>query len=128
LEQLYYISQILYVLLQAIAKISILFLYLRIFLNKRFRLVTKITMAGIVIQTIAFVIVVSFQCNPVNSYWDAKVRGKCINSLGFVYSAAGVSIFDDIFIMLLPILELKALKLNLRKKFALGLIFALGSL
>jgi hypothetical protein len=87
-----------------------------------------IAMAGIVAQTISFVVVVSFQCTPVDSYWDVTVPGKCINSQAFVYSAAGVSIFEDFVIMFLPLWELKGLKLDMRKKFALGFIFALGSL
>jgi hypothetical protein len=87
-----------------------------------------ITMGWIVSQTISFVLVVSFQCTPVDSYWDVTIPGKCINSQAFVYAAAGVSIFEDFFIMFLPVWELKALKLDLRKKTALGFMFALGSL
>jgi hypothetical protein len=87
-----------------------------------------ITMVWIVSQTIAFVLVVSLQCTPVDSYWDVRISGKCINSQAFVYAAAGVSIFEDFFIMFLPVWELKALKLDLRKKTALGFMFALGSL
>jgi hypothetical protein len=56
------------------------------------------------------------------------VAGKCINPQAYVYAAAGLSIAEDIVIMLLPIWELSALKLDLRKRFALGFMFALGSL
>jgi hypothetical protein len=85
-------------------------------------------MGWVVAQTIAFVVVISFQCTPVDSYWNTTIPGKCIDSRAFVYSAAGVSIFEDLLIMFLPVWELKALKLDLRKKFALGFMFALGSL
>jgi hypothetical protein len=85
-------------------------------------------MVWIVTQTIAFVIVVSFQCMPVDSYWNTTIPRKCLDSQAFVYSAAGVSIFEDFWIMFLPVWELKALKLDLRKKFTLGFMFALGSL
>ena len=111
-----------------LAKLSILFLYLRIFLNKSFRLAVHITMACIIAQTVANCLAISFQCTPVDSYWDTSIKGTCIHSLGFVYSAAGLSILQDLIIMFLPVLELKALKLDLRKKFALGFMFALGSL
>jgi hypothetical protein len=126
--QLYYVSQILYVVVQGLAKFSILFLYLRIFLHKGFRLVLKLAIGWMMCQTVAFVIVVSFQCTPIKSVWDITVQGKCINSQAFVYSAAAFSIFEDFVIMLLPIWELKALKLDLRKRVALGFMFALGSL
>ena len=85
-------------------------------------------MAFVVGQTVAFTFVIAFQCSPVISYWDTTRSGTCINSQAFVYSAAGISIFEDIVIMFLPVMELKALKLDLRKKFALGFMFALGSL
>jgi chloramphenicol 3-O-phosphotransferase len=107
---------------------SILFLYLRIFPSKGFRLATHITIACIIAQTIAFCLVASFQCIPVDSYWDTTIPGTCIHSQAFVYSAAGVSILEDLIIMFLPVMELRALNLDLKKKFALGFMFALGSL
>jgi len=127
-QQLYYISQILYVVVQALAKFSILLLYLRIFLDKRFRLVTKIAIGWMVCHTIAFIIAVSFQCTPVKTVWDITVPVHCFNSQAFVYSAAGFSIVEDFFIMLLPISQLKDLNLDLKKKVALMFMFALGSL
>ena len=125
---MYYISQILYMFVTGLSKLSILFLYLRIFLNKRFRLATHITMAWIIAQTVAVCLAISFQCTPVSHYWKASSKGTCIHSLAFVYSAAGLSIYEDMIIMFLPVMELKALKLDLRKKLALGFMFALGSL
>jgi hypothetical protein len=76
----------------------------------------------------AFMMAVSLQCVPVKTVWDPAVNGKCINSLALVYAGAGLSIFEDIVIMLLPIAELKGLNLDLKKRVALVFIFALGSL
>lgn len=56
------------------------------------------------------------------------MSGKCINSQAFVYSAAAFGIVEDIVIMLLPVWELRALRLDLRKRVALGFMFASGSL
>lgn len=41
---------------------------------------------------------------------------------------AGFSIGQDIVIMLLPVIELRKLRMSLRKKFELTLLFAVGSL
>lgn len=79
-------------------------------------------------HTLAFVMVVAFQCVPVMAIWDHSIHGTCTNSQAFVYSAAGFSIFEDFVIMLLPIWELKDLSLNSKKKLALIFLFALGSL
>ncbi|OBT82508.1 hypothetical protein VE02_09759 [Pseudogymnoascus sp. 03VT05] len=127
LRKLYYISQILYVVVQSVAKFSILLLYLRIFPSERFRLVIKISIGWMICHTLAFGMVVSFQCIPVESVWDLTVHGRCTNSQAFVYAAAGFSIFEDFIIMILPVWELKDLSLNLRKKIALMFLFALGS-
>ncbi|OBT44509.1 hypothetical protein VE00_04892 [Pseudogymnoascus sp. WSF 3629] len=127
LEKLYYISQILYVIVQTLAKFSILFLFLRVFPTQKFRLVVKICIAWMTCHTLAFGLVVVLQCVPVQSVWDHSIRGRCTNSQAFVYAAAGFSIFEDFVIMLLPVWELKDLSLNTKKKFALMFLFALGS-
>ncbi|KFY32527.1 hypothetical protein V493_00117 [Pseudogymnoascus sp. VKM F-4281 (FW-2241)] len=127
LEKLYYVSQILYVIVQSLAKFSILFLFLRVFPSHKFRLVVKICIGWMVGHTVAFVLVVTFQCVPVKAVWDHSIQGTCTNSQAFVYAAAGFSIFEDFVIMLLPIWELKDLSLNSKKKLALMFLFALGS-
>lgn len=127
-SQLYYISQILYAVLQALAKLSILFLYMRIFMTKKFRMFTKFAIAWMGCHIIAFVLAVSLQCIPVVSVWDVTVQGKCIDSQAFVYATAAIAIFEDLVIVIMPIFELKDLNLDLKRKIALMLIFMLGSL
>jgi hypothetical protein len=128
LSQLYYISQIFYVTVQSLAKVSILLLYLRIFPAKRFRLITNIALGWMVCRTLAFIGVLILQCIPVELSWDITVPGKCANSQAFVYVAAAFSIFEDFVIMLLPVWELKDLTLSVKKRMLLIFMFALGSL
>lgn len=71
---------------------------------------------------------VTLQCVPVDSIWNLKKEGKCVNSTGLVYAGAVLSIVEDIVIIALPIPELRGLNLSLRKRIALILMFALGSL
>ena len=77
---------------------------------------------------IAFILEVVFQCVPVNSLWDLTVHGQCTNFTASIYAGAGFSIFEDLVIITLPIFVLKDLSLTTRKKVALCLVFALGSL
>jgi hypothetical protein len=116
------------VLVQNLAKLSILLLYLRIFVDKKFRLVTSLVIGWVICHTIAYGISVVFQCTPVEYVWDLSVGGKCIDSQAFVYSGAAFSILEDFVIIILPVWELRALKLDLRKRVTLGFMFALGSL
>ena len=77
---------------------------------------------------LAFVLEVALQCLPVRSQWDLTVKGKCTNFIASIYGGAALSIFEDLVIITLPVFVLKDLNLNPRKKIALGLVFALGSL
>ena len=79
-------------------------------------------------RTIIFVCVIVFQCIPVAVSWDQSVVGKCADQQAFVYAGAAVSIFEDIVIMFLPVYELNALTLSLKKRLVLVFMFALGSL
>ncbi|KAK0105449.1 hypothetical protein ONS95_004184 [Cadophora gregata] len=127
LLKLFYAVQLFYVVVQTLAKMSILLLYLRIFPSQRFRLIIKISMVFMVCHGTAFFFVVAFQCIPVRSIWDRGIAGQCVNSQALIYAGAGFSIFEDFAIMLLPIFELKGLNLSRRKRIALGFMFALGS-
>ena len=103
-------------------------LYARIFSDTRFFAINNITMAVVIIQTIACVAVISFQCLPVDSYWDMALSRHCIQSQVFVYVIAGLSIFEDFLIMLLPVWELKNVQIKIGKKIAVCLLLAVGSL
>ena len=71
---------------------------------------------------------ITLQCIPVYAIWDQRVEGKCINSSIAILIAAGIGIFEDIVIILLPVPELKGLNLCLRKRLAVMFMLALGSL
>jgi hypothetical protein len=85
-------------------------------------------MVVIVCHTIAFTIGVAMQCLPLDSLWDLTIHAKCNDIRVFTIWGAALSIFYDVVIMLLPIIELKGLNLTLRKRIALCFMFALGSL
>ena len=125
---IYYVAQLLYVVAQPLAKISILLLFLRIFPDDRFRLVTKIAIALMVLQTIAFSISITLQCIPVSAVWDITRKGKCINSSAVVAAGAGFSIFEDLVIILLPVPQLKQLNFSMWRRLAVIAMFAMGSL
>ncbi|KAF4628473.1 hypothetical protein G7Y89_g9676 [Cudoniella acicularis] len=127
IQKYYYISCILYVIIVFLAKLSVLFFYLRIFPGSRFRLITKIAIVAVSCTLISFVFAVAFQCIPVRAVWDLSVNGKCIGLNGMVFAGGAIAIFEDIVIILLPIPQLKSLQLSLRKRIALILMFALGS-
>lgn len=126
--QIFYAVQLIYVMIQTLPKASIILLYIRIFPSQRFRAVATCGLVFIALHAIAFFFAVAFQCSPVRSVWNRELSGSCINLQALIYSGAGFSIFEDFAIMVLPVVELKRLNLGLRKRIALGFMFALGSL
>ncbi|KUJ18509.1 uncharacterized protein LY89DRAFT_498174 [Mollisia scopiformis] len=127
LRELYYISQIFYAIVHPAAKISILLLYLRIFPDKTFQLITKIAIGIMVVHILAFVFVVIFQCVPIKSIWDTSIQGRCLNLNLIAYSGGIVSIVEDLIVILLPIRQLTELSFTTKKKIALAFMLSLGS-
>ncbi|KAK2051852.1 integral membrane protein [Colletotrichum caudatum] len=125
--KIFYVQQMLYIFVQAFAKASIACFYLRIFINTRFQLAIKCFLVFLVIQGLLFMMLLVFQCRPIESNWDRYVKGQCFNVMAIVYGGAACSILEDFFLIVLPIPELAKLKLSLKKRRALVFMFALGS-
>lgn len=79
-------------------------------------------------HVIAFTLAVIFQCAPISFYWNKEIKGQCVNSNHLAFAGAGFSIFEDFFVMLLPIWVLKDLQMSLKKRIELFFMFAIGSL
>ncbi|KUJ09950.1 uncharacterized protein LY89DRAFT_723801 [Mollisia scopiformis] len=127
LNLLYWVASIFYALIQNFAKLSILFLYLRIFPTPNFRWLVQFALVWQCCHMVAFTFTVIFQCIPVESFWNLTIPGTCMNVNAAMRAGAFASIFEDIAIMVLPISELIGLNLDLRKRLSLCFMFALGS-
>jgi hypothetical protein len=125
---MFFVSQFFYVFLQNLPKFSILLLYMRIFPTPRFRIMVQIAIGWMTCHTLIYIFAVAFQCVPVAAMWDTEIVGKCLNVQDLTVSGAAMSIFEDLAIMILPVYELNSLNLNVRKRMALIVMFALGSL
>ena len=85
---------------------------------------------GTIITTYTLIqnICVLTQCVPLRALWDQTVTGKCIPiKIVFVVGGA-INAATDIAILTLPMPKLWRLKVSLKRKIQLTLIFALGSL
>ncbi|GKT42882.1 satratoxin biosynthesis SC1 cluster protein 4 [Colletotrichum spaethianum] len=129
LIQLFYVVQMLYILIQVFAKISILLFFSRIFPARWFQLTVRYFIVFLLLHGLIFLLVIIFQCTPISSTWDrSNPNRKCLNVTAIGYAGAVFSIIEDLVILVLPIPELVKLQLNIRKKIALGFMFSLGSL
>ena len=125
---MFYASQLIYVAVQVFAKTSILLLYLRVFTRRWFTIACHLCIVFLALHGIAFILAVSFQCNPVESIWNPQITGKCINLTAIGVVGAIFSIVEDFIILILPIPEILNLQMSKSKKWGLVLLFGIGSL
>ncbi|PLB50855.1 hypothetical protein P170DRAFT_446068 [Aspergillus steynii IBT 23096] len=123
LKLLYYF-QIFYILAPPTVKLSLLFLYKRIFVSSRFLIIVYIVGAIISIWAIIMVFLGIFNCKPISAFWTGE--GKCIPLREFAIGYAVVNIATDVAVWLMPIPNMWRLQLPLAQKVALTFIFALG--
>jgi len=127
---MFYSSQIIYVVIQETAKISMIFLYIRVFTSRWFTNACYMAIVFILLNGAAYIFALAFQCRPVSALWDPLLKGKgqCLNLASLSVSGAVCSIVDDLVILILPIPEIMKLKMSKNKKWGLVLMFSIGSL
>ena len=103
-------------------KLSLLFLYLRVFDGRWFRITTY---ALIVITTccwLTFTCVGLFLCHPISYYWDRLIPGgRCLNVDTFWRAVPPFNIVTDVVALILPVPVVWRLEASRMKK--LGVIF-----
>lgn len=127
-QKIFYVTQILYILIQVSAKASLLAFYSRVFTSRGFRIAVWSAAAFLVGHGIIFLGLVIFQCTPISSIWNRSLENKCLNLTAIGYAGGVFSIVEDIVIFIMPIPELWKLQLGRQKKAALLFMFSIGSL
>jgi len=119
-----------YLLTIALIKLSVIFFYLRIFPGRSFRLLCWIMIGFCVSSMVAFVLVTVFQCKPISFAWqrDPTLGGKCVNYNAAAWANAGINILQDILIVMLPMGELKAVRMDRWRKIGIYAMFGAGGL
>ena len=118
---------ILYSFAVAFSKLAILALYLRIFIEKRSRLVIWILAAIVAATPFAVSLATVFQCSPVRYAWDKDIlRGTCIDAQKLYLYCGLPNIITDVVILLLPIPMIVKLHADKSHKFGISIVFFLG--
>lgn len=71
---------------------------------------------------------VLFQCIPREKIWNPAVTGTCIDVEIYFIATSVVNIVSDVSLLLLPITVIWNLKMDLKKKFSVSVVFATGLL
>jgi hypothetical protein len=121
-----------YVTALAFAKVSICCFYFRIMPNRVFRIVVYGTIGFVSAYSFAGFLVVIFSCNPVAASWDPVLAASpdttCINRPADYVIQAGLNIFSDLFVLILPMHTVWNLQLPIRQKITVSSILAVGIL
>lgn len=120
-----------YFLNLALLKMSLLFFYLKIFPNKGVRVLLWATIGYNAIWGIAFILLSIFQCRPISYYWtnwDGEHAGSCLDANSLGWANAITSIVLDIWMLAIPLFQLRSLQLHLKKKIGVAIMFSTGTL
>ena len=109
-------------------KVSLLFLYRRLFPIPWVRWTTSIMTGVCVVWAVTFWFALIFMCTPPESLWNPAVRGQCIESGKAQLVAFTTELAIDTVILSLPIRMVVALQLAPRRKCLVLMIFLLGGL
>lgn len=122
----FYVSIWVYNLSLSCTKVSILLQYLRIFIQKRFRVACYTLLGVVVVYSLYTFFTAVFACTPIAFFWDPSLGGKCLNRFAIWFANSGINIGTDILTAVLPLPMLKRLELPRRQRRALMIVFALG--
>ncbi|KAK7432914.1 hypothetical protein QQZ08_000385 [Neonectria magnoliae] len=127
----FYIMAWLYFLQSTLVKLSIIAFYMRIFPAREVQRLLWITFILTSLWGTAFVITAVFQCWPIPYFWkqwDGMHEGSCANVNAISWSNASMSIALDLWILAIPMWQLRSLKLHWKKKAGVALMFCVGTL
>ena len=107
---------------------SILLLYLRVFVNTPFRQVMLIMLALVMAWGVSSTLLAIFQCRPIRRVYDISAAGYCVSNTAVWYANGAFNIASDIMILLTPLPVISSLHLVRREKIGLLLVFTTGGL
>ncbi|KFY63854.1 hypothetical protein V496_03640 [Pseudogymnoascus sp. VKM F-4515 (FW-2607)] len=126
---IYYWDELMYVAIVPLTKISIIFLYLRIFRGKSFIYFAYALIAANVAYLLAFEAISIFQCWPINGAWrawDGSVKATCRNVNLQGWMSATFSIILDVLTLILPLPSLYKLEMSMKKRIQIMMMFSVG--
>ncbi|GAB1313475.1 hypothetical protein MFIFM68171_03685 [Madurella fahalii] len=124
-----FISGVLYLPQVAALKLTFLFFYLRIFPSRRTRQLIWGTIVFTCLFGLVYLFVGIFQCWPIEYWWvwDGSPGGKCMSKDGVQWSSAIISIVLDVWMMAIPLWNVRKLKLHWKKKIGVTAMFLVGA-
>jgi hypothetical protein len=132
-SQYHYLGYILWVVVASLLKVAILLQILRIFVPPGIRGTTYWILQMVlwlnVLNYVSDVIVHIFACTPRAKFWDKTItHGKCLDVFGINVVGGSIRVFSDLVILILPLNIIFQMNWPIKKKFGVGVLFAIGIL
>ncbi|KAK1145155.1 hypothetical protein N8T08_004588 [Aspergillus melleus] len=118
-----------YVPSNAMSRISVVALYLRIFTGRLYRAICWIVIVLLLGCMVATIIAAQLECFPLAYTWDKSIPGgRCFNQMLW-YELTNISnVVGDLIILVLPIPTVWNLKASTGKKAGIAVVFLTGSI
>ncbi|KAJ6781329.1 hypothetical protein PWT90_03449 [Aphanocladium album] len=127
----FYTMEVLYLAEIACIKLSLSVFYLYIFPGEWTRRFLWATVIFNIASGISFVVAGIVQCMPISFFWDKYTDptavGHCIDINTFGWTHAAVSIAVDVWMIAIPLSQLRKLQLHWKKKIGVTIMFLLGT-
>ncbi|KAH8667114.1 hypothetical protein BX600DRAFT_550031 [Xylariales sp. PMI_506] len=136
-RKLFYVSKILYVVVQGVGKIAVLILYQRLFKTPKgvrgyqlaFHRACRVLIVLTFIMEAIYLFLIAFQCLPVASLWDPSIPStRCVGVTAAWVAGGSVNIAADVALMILPIPILLKLQISNRRRSVVSFMFIVASL
>ncbi|KAL2864973.1 uncharacterized protein BJX67DRAFT_359532 [Aspergillus lucknowensis] len=109
-------------------KLSILALYYRIFITETFRKIVVAVATFVVLWLITIEISIFFICRPLQSFWNPRLAGNCLNVTAMIYYITTSNLVTDLVVFVLPLPVIIRLHITRKNKVALSILFSIGIL
>ncbi|CAH0037997.1 unnamed protein product, partial [Clonostachys solani] len=126
----FFITAVLYFALTTLVKLLFLSFYLKVFPTRVVQQVLWGTFAVTALWGVGFVFLTIFQCQPISYFWqkwDGLHDGTCLDANTIAWANASSGIALDVWILAIPLLQLRKLQLKWKKKIGVVLMFLVGA-
>ncbi|KAI0879953.1 uncharacterized protein GGS22DRAFT_101847 [Annulohypoxylon maeteangense] len=116
-----------YFVATTVIKLSLLFLYRRIFnLQKTAKWFVNGGIVLVTLMGVSILLAIIFFCFPVEKAWNNSIPGHCSSPAPVSYLSGAWNAFVDIYVLILPIPLLWGLNMGPKRKIRLGAVFGIG--
>lgn len=118
--------------MMATIKLSIIFLYHRLFPLRPYTYILLFCAMLVIAWLLVGIITPFVQCHPIHYFWDRYIdenaKGSCYNVIAFYMGNSIAGMLMDVMLLIVPLPIICRLQMSLNKKLAISGILLLGGL